>query len=53
MKIIYSLFATIFSILISQAQIENKRVVFSEKGDYVLIDYNENIIYYEFDEVKK
>lgn len=53
MKIIYSLALTIFSIFISQAQIENKKVIFSDKGDYVLIDYNENIIYYEFDEVKK
>lgn len=28
-------------------------MVFSEKGDYVLIDYNENISYYEFDELRK
>lgn len=36
-----------------QAQIENEKVIFSEKGDFVLMDYNYKYTYYEFDEVKK
>ena len=45
--------AILFFSQFSFSQKLEPKVVFSENQDYVLIDYNENIIYYEFDEVKK
>ncbi len=43
----------LFFLQFSFSQKLETKVFFSENEDYVLIDYNENIIYYEFDEVKK
>lgn len=53
MKIIYFYILIFCSFFIANAQNENKKIIFSENEEYVLIDYNEKMTFYESNETRE